>query len=112
MACCRYLHTTSTVAVDSGGTNLVLTFSDSPTATNQDRFCFRIAQTIPTAGLALPVQVTVNSAAVPLLDRYGNTVLGASLAQNRLYKGYYGASTAHVLTTSLPAKTCNRCNCS
>lgn len=112
MACCRYLHTTSTVAVDSGGTNLVLTFSDNPTATNQERFCFRIAQAIPTAGLSLPVQITVNGAAVPLLDRYGNTALGASLVQNHLYKGYYGTSTAHVLTTSLPVKICNRCNCS
>lgn len=109
---CRYLHTTSTVAVDSGSTNLVLTFLDNPVAINQQHFCFRIAQSIPTAGAALPVQVTVNGTAIPLLDRFGNTVIGAQLAQGRVYKGYYGSTTPHVITLSLPStNTCGRCSC-
>lgn len=108
---CKYYHETSTVAVDSGATNLVMTFSDAPTVANRDKFCFRILQSIPTAGAALPVQVTVNGAAVPLLDRYGNTVLGAQLTKCKLYKGHYGSSSGHVLTTSLPNTNCRSCSC-
>lgn len=109
---CHNFHKTATIAANEGGTELVITFADTPTTvTNENHFCFIVCQNIPEASKQLPVSVTVDGVAVPLLDRYGNLVPGCGLQKGRIYKGYYGTtgigSTAeapvpHVLSYSLP----------
>jgi hypothetical protein len=83
-------------------TNVTLTFISPVVLTDERPFCFRLATMIPEAGATLPVLVTVNGTAIPLLNKYGNPVVGADLRVRRLYKGYYGATTPHVIIHNLP----------
>lgn len=86
-----------------------LTFDTTVTASDKNRFCIKVFTDIPAAGLTLPVNVTVNGALIPLLNKYGNPVLGADLSRCRVYKGYYGATTPHVILQNNPAHY--YCNC-
>lgn len=99
---CQNFHKSSAVTVSD--TNLVITFSDNPTnITNETHFCFIILQDIPADGNNLAVQLTVNGAAVPLWDKYGNLVPGCGLTKGKVYRGFYGTGTAnHVISSSLP----------
>lgn len=101
---CKYLHKSSTVTVSE--TNVVITFVDSPTGIeNEKKFCFIICQDIPSDGNALAVQLTVNGAAVPLWDKYGNPVPGCGLTKGQMYTGYFGTGTAnHIISSGLPSK--------
>lgn len=99
---CNNLHKTS--AITTTDTNLVLTFADNPTdIINEQHFCFIICQDIPATGAALATQLTVNGAAVPLWDKYGNLVPGCGLKKGIIYRGYFGTGTAdHVISSMLP----------
>lgn len=100
---CKYFHCANSVTV---GTNVVtLDFMSAATATDKDKFCFKLCQPVPATAAAYPVQVTVNGTAVPLWNKYGNPVLAGELTQYRLITGYYGATVPHVIATNLP------CNC-
>ena len=100
---CPNFHRTSTITTTA--TNVVLTFVDNPTnITNEQPFCFRVEQDVPAAGSSLAVQLTINGAAVPLWDKFGNLVPGCGLKKGRVYKGYFGTGTAdHVISMSLPS---------
>lgn len=97
---CKYFHCVNTITV--GTSAVALSFTSSPAAADTNRFCFRIQDMIPAAGDALPVTISVNGAAVPLLDKYGNPVTGSGLKKGIPYKGYYGASTPHVIVHNIP----------
>ena len=91
---CSNLYKSSSVTVNA--TNVVIEFANSPTnIANADKFCFIICQDIPASGNALAVHITVNRAAVPLWDRYGNLVPGCGLVKEKLYKGHYSTGTAN-----------------
>lgn len=106
---CKYFHAANTVTVNAG-ISVVLDFSIPATAVDKDRFCFKIVTDIPATAAALPVLLTINGVATNALwNKYGNPVLGADLSKCKLYHGYYGATTPHVITRDLPSPT--RCNC-
>ena len=97
---CNYFHCANSVTV--GADAVVLAFSTTVSATDKDRFCFRLCDTIPAAGANLPVQVTVNGATIPLWNKYGNPILGSQLQRGKKYVGYYGATTPHVIVSNTP----------
>jgi hypothetical protein len=109
--CCRNTCNiiTGTVAVD--GTNLVITPTVSQsTLENEDKVCLVITNRVPAAGMTLPVVLLVGTANVPVYDKFGNIVYGASLRTNSLIRGYYGVNgsggTAHIQVVNQPF-TCN-----
>lgn len=105
--CCNKVRIANGVTVSD--TAVVLTFADGATGVaDTQAFTFRLCQGIPAAGAELPVQVTVNGTAVPLWNRYGNPVLGKDLRTRVNYCGFYGATTPHVIswTLPLPQKIC------
>mgnify|MGYP003294393702 CR=1 FL=1 len=107
---CSCFHLGTTVTVSE--TAVVITFADNPTGiADTQHFCFRLCQSIPATGQDLPVQVTVNGVAVPLWNRFGNPVIGSDLKTRVNYKGFYGVSTPHVISSSLPLPI-QRCSCS
>lgn len=105
--CCNRINVVTSATVDS--TNLVLDFASPVTVANEGRCNFRVCASIPTEITAtMPVQVTVNGTAVPLLDRYGNQVYATELRRRIVYRGYFGnETTPHVITYTNPA----RCSC-
>lgn len=107
---CPYLHKSSSVAVNTGATAVVITFRDNPTnIADMQRFCFCVQQAVPTAGLALPVELTINGISVPLWNKYGDVVTGSDIVTRYVNKGWYGTDNdTHVITTSLP-KECYKC---
>jgi len=42
--------------------------------------------------------LTVGTGTVALWDKYGNPATVSELAKCKLYKGYYGATTPHVIS--------------
>lgn len=96
---------TSTV-VD--GTNLVLTFSNTPTFSNTRKFCFYICPNIVNTSTAvLPVVVNMDVAGtvtqIPLLDKYGNVVYSNTLRRGVDYFGYMGSvTTNHIIIYNTP----------
>lgn len=96
---CEYFHCATTVVVTADAVQI--SFAQPITATDKDRFCFKLCQSIPTAGAALPVQVEIAGIFVPLWNKYGNPILGSQL-RRRKYCGYYGATTPHVILTNTP----------
>lgn len=103
---CMFFHCANNVTVSE--TNVVISFSEAVTASDKDNFCFRLCSNF-TGGATLPVQVLVNGTAIPLLNKYGNPVLGADLKQRVVYRGFYGASTPHVIINNLPMNV--KCSC-
>jgi hypothetical protein len=100
---------TGTVAVD--GANLVITpVATQITPENEDRVCLVVTNRVPAAGMTLPVVITIGGANIPVYDKFGNIVYGASLRTNTLIKGYYGVNgsggTAHIQVVNQPF-TCN-----
>lgn len=105
MACnnCKYLHCGNSITV--GTTEVTIAFADTPVnIADKTPFCFRICTAIPSSAASLPVVLTVNGVATALWDKYGNPVIGAQLRTKRLYKGYYGATTPHVIAYNFPNK--------
>ena len=106
---CTCFHLGSTVTVSA--TAVTIAFQDGATGiADTQRFCFRLCQSIPATASDLPVQLTVNGVAVPLWNRFGNPVLGSDLKTRVNYKGFYGASTPHVISYTLPL-TREGCSC-
>ena len=103
MACnnCCHFHCGNSITV--GETNITIAFADSPTGiADTNRFCFRICSSIPASAASLPVVLTINGASVALWNRYGDPITGSGLKNRRLYKGYYGATTPHVIVFNTP----------
>lgn len=105
MNCCNNILCANSVSVTA--TNVVLDFTSAVTLTDEDRFNFRLCQNIPSTGATLPVLVTVNGSTIPLLNKYGNPIIGSELKTRRIYRGYYGANTPHVLIYNTPINCCN-----
>lgn len=99
---CKYFHCVSTITVGAASVNLA--FITSPSVVDTEKFCFQLKDSIPSAGAALPVTLSVNGAVVPLLNKYGNPVTGADLLKCRTYKGYYGATEPHVIIHNSPMR--------
>ena len=105
MNCCNNISCANSITVTA--TNVVLDFASVVTLTDEERFDFRICQNVPSTGLALPVLVTVNGSTIPLLNKYGNPITGVNLRTRKIYRGYYGASTPHVLVYNTPITCCD-----
>lgn len=101
MSCCKSIRIANSVTVSD--TAVVLDFASGNTGiADTQPFNFRLCQSIPSTGDELPVQVTVNGTAVPLWNKYGNPVLGADLKTRVNYCAFYGATTPHVISWTLP----------
>lgn len=87
-------------------TNLVITPSTAVTPDNEDRLCIVVTNSVTAAGMTLPVLITLGGAQVPVYDKFGNIVYGASLRSNTVIKAYYGVNgsggTAHVQVVNQP----------
>lgn len=81
-----------------------------------NKLCLRFSTgvTLPTGYTTLPVYITVNGTDVPVLNRYGDTMLGSQIVLNTcggactryVYKGYYGTTaSAHVIFINAPRVT-------
>lgn len=102
---CKYFHCITTITV--GASTVLLTPMDTVTIPDETRFCFKILDSIPESALTLPVTVTVNGTSVALWDKYGNPATGADLVRGRCYKGWYGATTPHIIVGNMPmSKEC------
>jgi hypothetical protein len=101
MYCCKAIHCGNTVTVTD--TAVEISFADGATGVADTQpFNFRLCQSIPADGAALPVTLNVNGASVPLWNRYGNPVIGSQLKSRVNYCGFYGATTPHVISWTLP----------
>lgn len=107
---CKHLHIINTYTVPETGTVLALNFSKPyAIATDKERFCVKICASIPETYDTYTATVTIGTTAVPLWNKYGNPVTIAELKKCKVMKGYYGATSAHVILTDIP---CNYgCNC-
>lgn len=104
---CKCIHIANTYVVNDDSTNVVLQFSNTVTASNKDRFCFKTVTALPSANATYSLYATVNGNSVPVLNKYGNPMLVSDVKVNRMYKGWYGAeSTAHIIASNTPL-TCN-----
>jgi hypothetical protein len=92
------------------GTDLVITPTTAITPENEDRLSIVITNSITVAGMTLPVLITLGGAQVPIYDKFGNIVYGASLRANTIIRGYYGVNgsggTAHVQVVNQPFTVC------
>lgn len=99
---------TGTAAVS--GTDLVITPTTAISPDNEDKLSIVVTNSITAAGMTLPVLITLGGAQVPVYDKYGNIVYGASLRTNTIIKGYYGVNgsggTAHVQVVNQPFTVC------
>lgn len=103
---CKYLHKVTDITV-TAGTSVTLGFDTLVTVVNTERVCIKICKAVPESGYNLPVLATVNGATVPVWNKYGNPMTGDELSKCKLYKGYYGANTPHIILTNEPG--CNGC---
>ena len=108
---CKYLHVVNSIDTTTTANTVILNFSVAATAVNQDRFCMKIpcCMSIPTSASTYAVQVTVNGSAIPLWDKYGNPLTASELSSKRIYKGYYGSTTPHVIINAPMTYNCG-CN--
>lgn len=102
MACCKCIKVTPSVT----STQVILTPANPITRSNKESFCFRLASPIPAAGAALPVVFTINGATVDMLNKYGNTPVGADFptCSCRCIFAYYGVNggIGHVSLPKFP----------
>lgn len=101
---CKYYHLVSSITVNESF--VILNFNNAVTLSDENRICFKFTENIPATGDNLPVYVVANASNVPLLNKYGNPVIGSDLKKNRVYGGWYGATTPHVILPKIPL-TCN-----
>lgn len=103
--CCNSFY--KVTSATASATDLTLAFSPVVGANNKQRFWFAICTALPNTTTPVPVQVTVNGATVPLLDKYGNTVFSNALKTRKIYKGYFGSViTPHVIALNTPDDCC------
>lgn len=108
---CKYLHFSPSYTVNDSSTQVVFGFANPVNATDRDRFCWRITTDIPSGTPATySVYVTVNGANIPVLNKYGNPVIVSDLARGQLYKGFFGATTPHIIVTNVPKTVHCGCN--
>lgn len=104
MNCNNISISNATVAVDS--TNLLITPNADLTPLNEGRVAIRIVNSVPAAGMSLPVTITINGADVSVYDKYGNILYGYGLRPYAILKGYYGnngtGATAHLQLVNFP----------
>ena len=98
--CCQYLH--KTTALTTAG---LLTVTNDSNVGNFDSFCLLLTinpdSVITTAPVAYTV--TINGAAVPVLDIWGLPVMTDRLRTRKVYKGrYISTGTAHITLTNVP----------
>lgn len=67
---------------------------------DEERFCFKIPCGVSTVtGIDnYIVLIAYNGGTIPLWNKYGNPARFGELSKNRLYKGYYGDTTPHVIS--------------
>lgn len=112
MACgCAYMANYSKVSTTTvSATSVLLTPDQALTPDNTERVYLRMVTT-PSGATNVPVTVTLDSAAVPVYDRYGNIVYGNQIQSGMLLAGYYGTNgsggTAHFQLVNFPIK----CGC-
>ena len=99
---CKYFHVVTTVTPDTTANTLTLNFSSPVTAVDKDRFCFKIVTDIPSTYDAYTVLMTVNGTVIPLWNKYGDPATASQLSKCKVYKGYYGATTPHVISSVIP----------
>lgn len=79
--------TASSAVIDS---QLRITPTDILNPDNEQAIKILVTSSTPTAGAALPVSLFLNSAAVPVYDRFGNLVYGNQIYKGIILKGYFG----------------------
>ena len=99
---CKCIHIANTYVVNDSTTNVVLQFSNTATASDKDRFCFKVVTPLPSANAAYKLYATVNGGSVPVLDKYGNPMLVGDIRRNRFYKGWFGAAEPHIIASNSP----------
>jgi len=94
----------ATVAVSSS--NLLITPTDTLSPLNEGKVAIMITNSVPAAGAALPVTITLNGAEVAVYDKYGNVLYGYGIRPLAVMRGYYGNNgadeTAHLQLTNYP----------
>lgn len=104
MACTK-LHIVNSIDTTTTASTVIIDFSTPATGVNKDRFCikFPCCLSIPSTADTYAVQVMVNGTAVPVMDRYGNPAVASDFKKKRIYKGYFGNTTAaHVIFENVP----------
>lgn len=99
----------TSIAADAGNTFLIATPSNTITAVNKEKIDLIFAAGVPSGGDALPVNVVINGANVPVYDKYGNVLLGVAIKQRRNLHAYFGtngAEGAHLQLTKYPWCEC------
>lgn len=95
MVCnCPFIH--KTTALSAAG---LLTVTDDSNVGNFDKFCLVLTISPDAVITTAPVAytVTINGAAVPILDRWGYPITTDRLSTRRLYKGrYIDSATPHI----------------
>lgn len=110
---CKYMHIVNSITTTTSSSSVTLNFSNSITSlTDEEKFCFKIPNgvTIPSGVDGYVVLIAYNGGTIPLWNKYGNPATVSELKKNKICKGYYGATTEHVITSALPI-TYN-CGCS
>lgn len=105
--CCRnqYISIIGNVSVDA--TNLVIT-PTTPIASlqNEDKLTIVVTNGVTSAGMTLPVLIQIGDSQIPIYDRFGNIVYGASLRTDTVIQGYYGVNgsggTEHIQVVNQP----------
>lgn len=108
---CKYLHVVNSVDTTTAANTVILGFSAPATATDKDKFCIKIpcGIDIPASANAYVVRVSVNGGTEPVWNKYGNPLVASDLKKNCVLKGYFGATSPHVILKELP-RTYN-CGC-
>lgn len=91
---CPFLH--KTTALSAAG---LLTVTNDTNVGNFDKFCLVLTISPDAVITTAPVEytVTINGAAVPILDRWGYPITTDRLCTRKLYKGrYVESATPHV----------------
>jgi len=106
---CKYLNVINSYTAPSTSTVLALNFVNAvASATDKQRFCIKLCTSIPSTYNAYTTTVTIGETAVPLWDKYGNPLTVSELKTGVVYRGYYGATSAHII---LEAPKNLGCNC-
>ena len=102
MAYCKRSIVRSTAVTLSGNT-LTITLPDVNTIINGDIIRFVILQTIPTTTPFATVYVKINNETIPVLTRFGNSVMADQLRTRRVYAIGIGTQYPNsVMLTCIP----------
>ena len=99
---CKCVRIANTYVVNDSSSNVVLQFTDNSSVPDKGRFCFKVVTDLPSSAASYQLYATVNGSSVPVLNKFGNPMLVSDVKKCRLYKGWYGATTPHVITANSP----------